>query len=149
MGQIGRKRHVGADEPTQPAAAEQHHKAGGKPIKKGAPERFQGPEPTHRVMVAGFEGMAYRQFKDILCEHQKEAGAKIHAADRTRPMSLKEAAKLMGFDDHKPLKRGMDEGSIPFEKIGRQQYVFARSNFIAEVQERLIPELRRTQANSV
>lgn len=71
-------------------------------------------------------------------------GNTIPTAQRTRPMSLREAAKLMGYtrtrDEKqatKMMRAAMDAKTIKHIKLGRQQHVFDRRDFPKEAQNRL------------
>jgi hypothetical protein len=66
---------------------------------------------------------------------------RIPPDERTRPMSLKEAASLMGWVGRKAaeqLRASMDSGAIKYERLSRQSYVFSRTDFPEEVWGRLI-----------
>jgi hypothetical protein len=60
--------------------------------------------------------------------------------ERTGPMTLKEAARLMAYGGDKPaeqLRAAIDIGAVMAEKINRQSYVFSRSFFPKNVWDRL------------
>jgi hypothetical protein len=61
--------------------------------------------------------------------------------ERTRPMSLQEAARLMGLGGNKKgaerLRTYIDDGSIPCERLSRQRYIFSKVKFPKEVWDRL------------
>jgi hypothetical protein len=80
-------------------------------------------------------------------EDQMIPKKRIPMGKRTRPMSLGEAAKLMGYRGTsktagKKLKAAMDVGSVPFEKKTRQQFIFSRDDFPSENQNRIKPKAR-------
>jgi hypothetical protein len=58
---------------------------------------------------------------------------KIPPAKRTRPMSLREAARLMGYgksrDAAEKLRAAIDVGAVPCETLTRQQHVFSLDFF--------------------
>lgn len=77
-----------------------------------------------------------------------EQGDTISAADRTKPMTLKQAAKLMGKgtkygsgkDAAEWLSKSIADGSIPCEQITRQQRVFSKQSFPETVWPKILPE---------
>jgi hypothetical protein len=68
---------------------------------------------------------------------------KISPENRTIPISLRKAARLMGYgDDHTAVKRlraAVDAGAVVCEKLTRQQFVFDRQDFPHENWSRVIP----------
>jgi hypothetical protein len=71
---------------------------------------------------------------------------KVPPEERTRPMNLQEAAKLMGYARMRnskkavdTLREAMDNRIIPFERINRQCYIFNRQNVPKEVWSKLTP----------
>jgi hypothetical protein len=79
-------------------------------------------------------------------------GVRIPPAKRTRPMSLKDAASLMGYTTDRDgniimsskkaaesLRKAMDTGAIPFEKLTRARYVFSRDSFPKESIRKILP----------
>jgi len=69
----------------------------------------------------------------------------IPASERTIPMTLKEAAKLMGYRGGRPSERlaaAIKDGSITCEKMGRQSYVFSKSLFPQDVWDKVSPPSR-------
>jgi hypothetical protein len=69
---------------------------------------------------------------------------RIPPARRTRPLSISEAARLMGYRGNKKqaakqLKSAMNAGAIAFERLSRQRYVFDRLDFPEESWPRLTP----------
>jgi hypothetical protein len=77
-----------------------------------------------------------------------DAHKKIPPENRTKPLSLKEAARWMGYgrDDRavKNLRAAMDTGAVAHEKLTRQRHIFSRLDFPRENWPRVIP----TQSNS-
>jgi hypothetical protein len=73
--------------------------------------------------------------------------SKIPPKNRTRPLSLKEAARWMGYGrDNKAVKKlraAMDTGAVAYEKLTRQQYIFSRKDFPRENW----PQVTPTQTN--
>jgi hypothetical protein len=72
--------------------------------------------------------------------------SRIPPENRTRPMTLREAARLMGYARTRnskkavvTLRNAMDDGLVPHEKINRQCYVFDRNKFPSEVWSKLTP----------
>jgi hypothetical protein len=86
--------------------------------------------------IAGGNGMEPRAKKK-----------RIPPALRTRPLTLQEAALLMGYryrgktprQAAKQLKAAMDARAVAFEQITRQQFVFSRNDFPKEVWPKLVP----------
>jgi hypothetical protein len=65
---------------------------------------------------------------------------RIAPANRTRVMTLKEAARLMGYSGskaHQRLRRAIEDGDVPFERFGRQAYIFDKNSFPIEVWPKL------------
>jgi hypothetical protein len=63
---------------------------------------------------------------------------------RTRPMSLNEAATVMGFPGNRKgregcLRKAMDEDIYAYEKINRQTYVFNCTDFPESSQAKIKP----------
>jgi hypothetical protein len=69
------------------------------------------------------------------------SNVRIPPEDRTRPMTLKEAAQLMGYEGGKQgasrLSQAIDSGAVKAESRTRQQYVFTKQDFPKEVWQRL------------
>lgn len=60
------------------------------------------------------------------------SGNKIPSADRTRPLTLHEAAVLMGYKQKRRveiLSKSIRDGTIEAEKLNRQSYVFSKRSF--------------------
>jgi hypothetical protein len=81
---------------------------------------------------------------------------RIPAEHRTIPMSLSDAAKLMGYtsnaagerirrikDAVELLSKSIKDGSIRAEKQSRQRYVFDRTDFPEESRPKIIPKASR------
>jgi hypothetical protein len=78
---------------------------------------------------------------------------KIPPGKRTRPMSLKEAARRMGYvvDAHgkavpskkaaESLRHAMDDGAVVFEELTRKRFVFSRDDFPKESWPKILPKL--------
>ena len=64
---------------------------------------------------------------------RKARQKKIPPAKRTRPMSLREAARLMGHgtsrDAAERLRAAINNGAVPCETLTRQQHVFSLDDF--------------------
>jgi len=77
---------------------------------------------------------------------------KIPPAERTKPMTLQKAAKLMGFGNCKDaaerLRAAIDGDTIRCESLGRQLHVFSKSDFPKTVWDKLSPDLGRGDRNS-
>jgi hypothetical protein len=61
---------------------------------------------------------------------------------RTKSMTLKRAARLMGIDASKPaeqLKRQIDAKTTAAHKLTRQSYIFDTADFPASVQAKIRP----------
>jgi hypothetical protein len=74
----------------------------------------------------------------------QDALGRIPPARRTRPLSISEAARLMGYRGNKKqagkkLKRAMKAGAVASEMLSRQQFIFDRSDFPEEAQPRVAP----------
>jgi hypothetical protein len=71
------------------------------------------------------------------------AAGKIPPECRTVPLSLKQAARLMGYgrrrEAQKRLRAAMDTGAVRYERLTRQQYVFDRNDFPAEAWGQVVP----------
>jgi hypothetical protein len=68
----------------------------------------------------------------------------IPGPQRTRPLAMAEAARLMGYSGNskqrvKQLRQAMNAGLVRFEKLTRQAYVFDRRRFPAESRAKLTP----------
>jgi hypothetical protein len=86
-------------------------------------------------------------------DRRRTVGAKAHEipADRqTRPMTKREAARLMGYKSHKKgkeqwkqpaenLSRLMEDGNIKFIRKNRQIYIFDIDDFPPNVREQIRP----------
>jgi hypothetical protein len=84
--------------------------------------------------------------------HAREERRKIPPGKRTRPMSLKEAARLMGYtvDKHgtavpskkaaESLRKAMDAGAVAFEERSRMRFVFSRDDFPKESWPKILPK---------
>jgi hypothetical protein len=71
----------------------------------------------------------------------------IPERERTIPMTIIRAAKLMGYTRTrssdkaaKILSRAIKGGEIPAERLGRQQYIFSRKSFPLESQREITPK---------
>jgi hypothetical protein len=96
-------------------------------------------------------GEAAARLKDTLLRRSEEPPnsprrRRIPAEDRTRPLGIGEAARLMGYargrsakDAGKMLRAAIDDGAICCEKLGRQQYIFSRRDFPKAVWPKLAP----------
>jgi site-specific DNA-cytosine methylase len=66
-------------------------------------------------------------------DERKARQKKIPPTKRTRPMSLREAARLMGYgasrDAAEKLRAAIDTGAVPCETLTRQQHVFSLDDF--------------------
>jgi hypothetical protein len=65
---------------------------------------------------------------------------KIPPDERTRPLALKEAAKLMGYRGKKAaeqLKAAIDNRTVKSERLTRQQHVFSKLDFPESVWDKL------------
>ncbi len=114
---------------------------------------FDGPAADHadagfweREVVKPMKEHADK-FRDWVKELKKKAARpkptralrkKIPPSKRTRPMSLKEAARLMGYmaagskKAAERLRRAMDVGAVAFEQQTRKAFVFSRDDFPKE-----------------
>jgi hypothetical protein len=96
--------------------------------------RFQGP-PAESNAAPGSESNTAKR-------------TKIPPENRTKPLSLKEAARWMGYGrDNKAVKNlraAMDAGAVDHEKLTRQQHIFSREAFSKEIW----PQVAPTQTNS-
>jgi hypothetical protein len=108
------------------------------------PEHFAPREdqiaslPTEAEVVSFVEDLD-RRVRDELGDMTPQD--KIPPGERTRPMSLKEAASLMGLVGGKAvdrLRNSMNKGAIKYERLSRQTYVFSRTDFPEEAWGRLI-----------
>jgi hypothetical protein len=77
----------------------------------------------------------------------RDSGQRILPEQRTIPMTLRRAAKLMGYTVHrgkkdavKLLSRTIKDGTIKAEKLNRQSYVFDRRDFPPESLTHITPE---------
>jgi site-specific DNA-cytosine methylase len=75
---------------------------------------------------------------------------RIPPHQRTRPMTLKEAARLMGYTDRHGEKNGaamlsdtIRKKAIAAERYNRQRYVFDRNDFPKKVHPQIVPEAAR------
>jgi hypothetical protein len=62
---------------------------------------------------------------------------------RTIPLTLKEAARLMGYEGEKAaeqLRAAMKAMAVGYKRLTRQRYVFDRAEFPAESQSQIIPK---------
>jgi hypothetical protein len=104
-----------------------------------------GPdEPESRPRMEAYLADLDRVVRDELAE--LDLPGKIPPEKRTRVMSLKEAAGLMGYgagkDGAKRLRAAIDAGSMQHEQLTRQQHVFSRDDFPDGVQGRITPPAR-------
>jgi hypothetical protein len=85
---------------------------------------------------------------DAACEPARDEQEKkrIPVNHRTVPMTLTEAAALMGYarsrsreKARKMLREAIGNGAVKCEKLDRQQFVFDRRDFPKEVQQKLGP----------
>jgi len=89
------------------------------------------PEGYEEVTTAILEEvrMAVRAFGQTSTRDRR----KIPASKRTKPMSLKEAARLIGFgkgrDAAERLRAAIDNGTVRYEKLTRQQHIFSLDDF--------------------
>ena len=79
-------------------------------------------------------------------EDEVEVAIKIQPQNRTRPLSMAEAAKLMGLAKKrdtkqavKILRAAIEGGQVVCESLTRQQHVFAKDAFPQEVWSELAP----------
>jgi hypothetical protein len=95
------------------------------------------------------------KIRDWVKELKKRAGRpeatsasckKIPPQKRTRPMSLKEAARLMGYKAvhskkaAENLRSAMDAGAVAFEALTRKSFVFSRDDFPKESWPKILPK---------
>jgi hypothetical protein len=75
--------------------------------------------------------------------HAKPVGSKIPADLRTIPLSMKDAAKLMGYGGNrsgvKKLRAAMDARAVMWERHTRQSFVFDRVDFPRENWSEVVP----------
>jgi hypothetical protein len=69
---------------------------------------------------------------------------RIPSSQRTRPMTLAEAARLMGYKGDRQsvtrqLKAAINAGAVRGEKRNRQSYIFDRNDFPEESQQKTLP----------
>jgi hypothetical protein len=68
--------------------------------------------------------------------------AKIPPEQRTRPMTLQEAARLMGYAQSKRaeiLSKSIKDGTVLAEKLSRQSYIFSCGDFPKTVWSKVVP----------
>ena len=104
--------------------------------------------PIDGELLDGFVEAA----KTVFVAPTKKAGQSIPPAKRTRPMSLKEAARLMGYTldgrgravpskkAAESLRKAMDAGAIAFEELTRKRFVFSRDDFPKESWSKILPK---------
>jgi hypothetical protein len=108
------------------------------------PEHFAPREEQIASLPTEAEVVSFVKDPDEKVRHElgdMTPQTKIPPDERTRPMSLKEAASLMGLFGGKAVERlrnAMNRGAIKYESLTRQTYVFSRTNFPKEVWGRLI-----------
>jgi hypothetical protein len=78
---------------------------------------------------------------------QRRVPHTIPSDRRSRPMTLAEAAKLMGYRGNrrniaKRLKQQLEDNGSRFETINRQTYVFDVDDFPATVRHKLLPSVQ-------
>jgi hypothetical protein len=70
--------------------------------------------------------------------------SKIPPAKRTRPMSLREAARLMGYENSRDaaekLRAAIKTGALKYEKLTRQQHVFSIDDFPSNIHKQILPK---------
>ena len=68
---------------------------------------------------------------------------RIHPSHQTRPMSLREAARHMGYGSSKDaaekLRAAIESDAVGHQKRTRQQHIFDRRDFPSEVWQKIIP----------
>lgn len=112
-------------------------------------ERLAQTHPPELAAISPVEGLkvAHRFLAETL-KSVPDPGAivvqaktpEISPEERTRPMSITEAAGHLRIAGHRPdlkLKNAMDSGDMPFETFG-SLYVFCRSKFPVESQESIL-----------
>jgi hypothetical protein len=86
------------------------------------------------------------------CERFNSATVKrIPSKYRTIPMTLKEAARLMGYVEHgrrakdavELLSDSIRKGAVAAERLNRQRWIFSRKDFPPEAQPEIAPKARR------
>jgi hypothetical protein len=81
---------------------------------------------------------------------QRREASSIAPEHRTIPMSLKVAARLLGYtkttgerrnmkDAAELLRKSIDEGLVACMRLSRQQYIFDRTQFPQESQDKIAP----------
>jgi hypothetical protein len=81
----------------------------------------------------------------LWCDKVKSLAAtrvpRIRPEYRTRPMTLREAARLMGYGQSKDaserLRAAIKAGAVPCETLTRQQHIFSKKAFPSEAQGKL------------
>jgi hypothetical protein len=75
-------------------------------------------------------------------EHDRSKEYRIPPEYRTRPMSLQEAARFMGYEKsrgRKLLRSAIKSGKVECEQLSRQQFIFDRRMFPKEAWRKVIP----------
>jgi len=125
-----------------PAAMEDLEAAIDQELARAADRRARGRLPGLQPPASNGNG----QSQDVLSaagrELRQASRKKLPPDRRTRPMTLKEAAHLMGYKGSakskaKKLKTAMNDGDEAYECINRQKYVFSTDSFPPDVWGRL------------
>jgi hypothetical protein len=103
-------------------------------------ESYVPPQDFSRAYIVKYVKMTDQVVRDELSDLAPQN--KIPPQQRTKPMPLGQAAKLMGYEGNKEkagksLRAAMDRGAVRFEKIGRQRFVFSKGDFPEIAQDKL------------
>jgi hypothetical protein len=96
-------------------------------------EPLQGIDPKATIWYLSISPL---QASEMVCRRRARAG-RIPPRYRTRPMPLREAARLMGYgssqDAAERLRAAITAGAVRCEQLTRQQHVFSKKEFPREV----------------
>jgi len=95
-------------------------------------------------LMAVVRAMSFRRFNQAIdVAIEGNARTPIPADERTKPMSYRFAADLMGKGNSKDaaewLSKCVAEGTILCEHLSRQMHIFSRKSFLPKVWKRIMP----------
>ena len=102
-------------------------------------------------LIGDFEREANTLAKHLRIEMGRDRQARIPPDERTRPMSFRRAAKLMGKgtsrDAAEWLSASVRDGTIRCEHVSRQTHIFSKYDFPKSAWPQILPESPATGPN--
>jgi len=108
-------------------------------LRAGSARAFADPFPIDDELLNNLREAAL-----ALAGEPDDEGSAIPPEQRTRPLGIAEAARLMGHKGARKkagesLRRAMDGGAVKFVRLTRQSYIFDRREFPAKAHPKLDP----------